>query len=63
MGLFRRFYLKRTLFDADANRLMGTSVLLGAKLAEVYLKEETLEELLGKLKLPGEGSFRSISLH
>lgn len=42
---------------------MGTSVLLGAKLAEVYLKEETLEELLGKLKLPGEGSFRSISLH
>ena len=36
-ALMRRFYLKQTLLECDAGRMMWTCVILGAKLAEVNI--------------------------
>ena len=46
--------MTKTLFDSDANRTMVTCIFLGAKLAEVYIKEDVLEKHLETLKLPLE---------
>lgn len=46
--LMRRFYLKKTLLDSDAKRMMCTCILLATKLAEVNVN---IQEMIKKMKI------------
>jgi len=49
--LFRRYYLKNSLLECDAHKMFVSTIILGAKLAEVNMTQKTFDEILTELKL------------
>ena len=55
VALFRRYYLKSTLIDADILKMMNACIILGAKLSEVNMSREYMDRFYSMTKINKEG--------
>lgn len=56
LTLFRRYYLRHSLLECDARRLIASAMVLGAKLSEVNLPAETFDKILKDFNLEPDGT-------